>query len=1020
MIFLRIDEQIVEGGERDAFSEGLLRADGCRRAAETRRVFSTNGTLVEPISGVPHLIRQSRDAAASAAWGKAGDGRNRDRREKEEPPPSLAATSLVFLPAIPSWMPLWSLLSPEDATSGGGGSGGSGGIGRADGGRSGPNPISVATIHAAGAETTSPEGTARAEAGDNGSGDGCRTLNDDGGTRGRLDATGGDRGGRGAVRLVQTVAALQTPYRYAVVLHFWDVADAAVFAERINGLSLPRHAVVKALFLSGAEVIPADAGADDARSGVDGDTDFDGGRGGTEVSFRQRRRRSLSEGVTAAVNAAALHGTGSEEFKSSWSGRTTHHAQGGARLSCSPPRDHERDRFAGAPSSRRGRGAATADGEPARVAGRGPGRSESASPPRRGKLTTAVEERKGRTGGGDGSSTVGGGGGVGGGEEWRHNREEDGDRQGSLSPTPQWSGVGGEMLMTLGGGGGGGGDGRAARRYRGGLAWGEGAGAISGRGGWRKLGGDGGGGVGGGGMPTELPPCPVCFDRLDPAVIGVPSAKTRVDDHVAGEALGDGALCSHQICGFADGEAPPAAAAAAAAPSSEPKGGVDGEGPGGGTQGEWVGGDEDKAGGPLLESKGGVKHGGLGGRGPRWEGERASERGRWSLEGGRRQRGDTGKGSGGGGGGGSPALNVVMWKGSNCRVCRSLNVALEGAQDELFCETCKIAHNLWICMVCGHIGCGRYTGEHANRHFRLSGHTYSLELSTGRVWDYTGDCYAHRALRGHVVSSRDGGGEHHDSGFRDGGRNQERDGLAGARVGGEDGARGAGGDGSPPLYSEGAFGEQGDANSLKVAVVSREYEALVARQLQEQQRYFEDLIATAVAADAEANAPIEEVLTEEERDEVAMLREAVGELSDKYEGILDSLRADEETARRVRSENRALVEEQRHQKQKEGRLVEETRQTKRQCEQQMAELEGQMQDLMFFLRAQEEVKASPRREELVGGSVVMGESRAGPAGGGGGNGRGAGKETERERLARRLKERSHSRRAGGRGTNPGR
>lgn len=38
------------------------------------------------------------------------------------------------------------------------------------------------------------------------------------------------------------------------------------------------------------------------------------------------------------------------------------------------------------------------------------------------------------------------------------------------------------------------------------------------------------------------------------------------------------------------------------------------------------------------------------------------------------------------------------------------------------------------------------------------------------------------------------------------------------------------------LVFQGAFGEQGDANSLKVAVVSREYEALVARQLQEQQR----------------------------------------------------------------------------------------------------------------------------------------------------------------------------------------
>lgn len=66
----------------------------------------------------------------------------------------------------------------------------------------------------------------------------------------------------------------------------------------------------------------------------------------------------------------------------------------------------------------------------------------------------------------------------------------------------------------------------------------------------------------------------------------------------------------------------------------------------------------------------------------------------------------------------------------------------------------------------------------------------------------------------------------------------------------------------------------------------------------------------------------------------------------------------QETARRVRSENRGLVAEQRHQKQEEARLIEDARQTKRQCEEQMAELDGQMQDLLFFLKAQEEVSRS--------------------------------------------------------------
>lgn len=36
-------------------------------------------------------------------------------------------------------------------------------------------------------------------------------------------------------------------------------------------------------------------------------------------------------------------------------------------------------------------------------------------------------------------------------------------------------------------------------------------------------------------------------------------------------------------------------------------------------------------------------------------------------------------------------------------------------------------------------------------------------------------------------------------------------------------------------------------------------------------------------------------------------------------------------------------------------MAEEARQTRRQCEQQMSELEGQMQDLLFFLKTQEKV-----------------------------------------------------------------
>ena len=52
-----------------------------------------------------------------------------------------------------------------------------------------------------------------------------------------------------------------------------------------------------------------------------------------------------------------------------------------------------------------------------------------------------------------------------------------------------------------------------------------------------------------------------------------------------------------------------------------------------------------------------------------------------------------------------------------------------------------VSDNLWICLICAHVGCGRYQKGHARTHFEETGHVYSLELVTQRVWDYKGDGY---------------------------------------------------------------------------------------------------------------------------------------------------------------------------------------------------------------------------------------------------------------------------------------
>eukprot|EP00756_Hemistasia_phaeocysticola_P052249 Hpha_TRINITY_DN27461_c0_g1::TRINITY_DN27461_c0_g1_i1::g.193810::m.193810/K10632/BRAP; BRCA1-associated protein len=76
-----------------------------------------------------------------------------------------------------------------------------------------------------------------------------------------------------------------------------------------------------------------------------------------------------------------------------------------------------------------------------------------------------------------------------------------------------------------------------------------------------------------------------------------------------------------------------------------------------------------------------------------------------------------------------------------CPVCRFNQQAFASR-----CDHCSAAASLWMCLVCGALGCGRYSGGHAEAHYRATAHTYATELETGAVWDYAGEGYVHRLL----------------------------------------------------------------------------------------------------------------------------------------------------------------------------------------------------------------------------------------------------------------------------------
>ena len=59
------------------------------------------------------------------------------------------------------------------------------------------------------------------------------------------------------------------------------------------------------------------------------------------------------------------------------------------------------------------------------------------------------------------------------------------------------------------------------------------------------------------------------------------------------------------------------------------------------------------------------------------------------------------------------AACLAKWGDTSCPVCRHCQTVEAG--DSAQCFQCGATDSLWICLICGHVGCGRYVGGHAHR-----------------------------------------------------------------------------------------------------------------------------------------------------------------------------------------------------------------------------------------------------------------------------------------------------------------
>lgn len=77
-----------------------------------------------------------------------------------------------------------------------------------------------------------------------------------------------------------------------------------------------------------------------------------------------------------------------------------------------------------------------------------------------------------------------------------------------------------------------------------------------------------------------------------------------------------------------------------------------------------------------------------------------------------------------------------------CSTCLIVEKQPEG----LSCYRCSSPEDMWVCMVCSRVGCGRYKNADAFKHFLSSGHVLTINLETQRIWNYQSDSFCHRLV----------------------------------------------------------------------------------------------------------------------------------------------------------------------------------------------------------------------------------------------------------------------------------
>ena len=287
-------------------------------------------------------------------------------------------------------------------------------------------------------------------------------------------------------------------------------------------------------------------------------------------------------------------------------------------------------------------------------------------------------------------------------------------------------------------------------------------------------------------------------------------------------------------------------------------------------------------------------------------------------------------------------------------------------------EACRSTVDLWMCLICGHTGCGRYRGSHAAEHFEETGHGFALEVADGRgvrsgrqgselVWDYTRDAYVHRLVSEDPVGGFRGASE----GFEDTGVRDESCELEKAPVACVGGDR---------EVKTGARAVDAALVQAKVDSVATELTQLLVSQMEMQRAYYEKIVdshhrateraledTNAAAAVALAASAAADGAAQKAEQATRVVQRKNRELSEK----LERSRKEQSFLREL---NETLLSDTRGWRDR----VKSAETERDALKAEVSELQDQVKDLMMFIEARDAIEKGGLAAEAQGGTASIG------------------------------------------------